>query len=100
MITFDQRIKEKVASLVVFENATHKEDNEHITHLVEGLRDTYGPRLNLMRVDGTHDQRLRDFYGIHTYPTWILFREGQELARETGMKTETQLQEMVKPAED
>lgn len=97
MITFDQRIKEDVASLVVFEHAD-SEDSKKIEELVAGLRDKYGSRLNLLRVDGTHDQRLRDFYGIKKYPTWILFRKGEELARESGMKSESNLQEMVKTA--
>lgn len=98
MITFDERIKEHVPSLVVFEAARHKEENEEIERTVAPLRDEFGPRLNLIRVDGTEDQRLRDFYGIHRYPTWILFREGQELAREEGMKTTENLREMIKTA--
>lgn len=97
MITFDERIKEHVPSLVVFEKAG-SEENDKIEKLAEGLRNHYGPRLNLIRIDATHDQRLRNFYDIKFYPTWILFKEGEELARENGLKSEAQLQEMVQSA--
>lgn len=98
MITFDERIKEHVPTLAVFEHAGDGEDAMRIQHLMDGIRNEYGSRVNIIRVDATHDQRLRDFYGIKRTPTWILFCKGEELAREVGMKSEENLREMVKTA--
>lgn len=97
MVTFDERIKESTPSLVVFEKAG-SEDNEKIEELAAGLREHFGDKLNIMKIDATHDQRMRNFYDIKHLPTWILFKEGQELARENGLKSEANLEEMVQTA--
>ncbi len=97
MITFDERIKGNTPSLVVFEKAG-SDDNKKIDKLEISLNNKFGSNLNLIRVDATHDQRLRNFYDIKYLPTWILFKEGQELARENGIKTKAELQDMVHTA--
>lgn len=94
MITFDEKIKGTVPSLVVFEKAESNE-NIKIEELTDFMGNYYGSRLNILKIDATHDQRLRNFYDIKFLPTWILFKEGEELARENGLKTKAQLMEMV-----
>ena len=51
-----------------------------------------------MRVDASYDHRLKRQYDIKAYPTWILFKSGEELMRETGRKTADQLEKMVERA--
>ena len=94
MKTFEDRIKEGIPSLVVFMHAG-TQDAVEIKYLAEGLRKKYGDRINLMRVDASYDHRLKKQYDILKYPTWILFKKGEELMRETGHKTLTELSEMV-----
>lgn len=97
MKTFESRIKEGIPSLVVFMHAG-SQDAAAIKRLAEELRQKYGERINLMRVDASYDQRLKRQYDILRYPTWILFKKGEELMRETGEKTVTELSEMVERA--
>ncbi|MDE5842648.1 MAG: thioredoxin family protein [Muribaculaceae bacterium] len=91
MKTFESRISEGIPSMVVFIHAA-SQDAVEIKYLAEGLRKHFGERINIMRVDASFDHRLKHQYGILKYPTWILFKDGQELQRETGNKT---LQELI-----
>lgn len=94
MITFEKRISEGTPSLVVFMHAGHQ-DAVEIKYLAEEMRKKYGDKINLMRVDASYDHRLKKQYDIRAYPTWILFKRGEELMRESGHKTVGQLSEMV-----
>ena len=97
MITLEQRINESVPSLVVFMHAG-KHDAVDIKYRAEELRKLYGDRINLMRVDASYDHRLKKQYDIKAYPTWILFKEGEELMRESGDKSVGDLSKMVERA--
>ena len=94
MITFEKRVQEGIPSLVVFMHAG-SQDAAEIKRLAEALRAQYGERINIMRVDASYDHRLKKQYDIKTYPTWILFKRGEELMRETGHKTVGDLSKMV-----
>lgn len=97
MKTFEDRVNEGIPSLVVFMHAG-TQDAAEIKRLAEELRAKYGDRINLMRVDASYDHRLKRQYDILHYPTWILFKKGEELMRETGHKTVTELSDMVERA--
>lgn len=97
MITFEKRISEGTPSLVVFMHAGSQDATE-IKRLAEALRAQYGDRINIMRVDASYDHRLKKQYDIKAYPTWILFKRGEELMRETGNKTAGDLSKMVERA--
>lgn len=97
MKTFESRINEGIPSMVVFLHAG-LHDAVDIKHLAEGLRQHFGERINIMRVDASYDHRLKHQYNILKYPTWILFKDGQELQRETGDKTLTELIDMANRA--
>lgn len=94
MKTFEDRVKEGTPSLVVFLHAGLQDATE-VRRLAEALREKYGDRINLMRVDASYDHRLKRQYDIKAYPTWILFKQGEELMRESGRKTVTELSDMV-----
>ena len=94
MKTFQSRIDEGIPSLAVFLHAG-LHDATKIKRLAEELREKYGDRINILRVDASYDHRLKHQYNILKYPTWILFKKGEELMRETGEKTIGQLTELV-----
>ncbi len=94
MKTFQFRISEGIPSLAVFIHAA-SQDAVEIKYLAEGLRKHFGERINIMRVDASYDHRLKKEYDIKTYPTWILFKDGQELMRESGNKTLDELIRLV-----
>ena len=94
MKTFESRINEGIPSLAVFMHAG-QQDAAEIKREAEELRAQYGDRINLLRVDASYDHRLKHQYNILHYPTWILFKDGQELMRETGHKTLNELSQLV-----
>ncbi|MDE6073242.1 MAG: thioredoxin family protein [Muribaculaceae bacterium] len=49
----------------------------------------------MITYDTTHNGQLKVDYKIKEYPTWILYKEGQELMRESGRKTVAQLEDMI-----
>lgn len=97
MKTFESRIKEGIPSLAVFMHAG-AHDAVEIRSLAEGLRKHFGDRINLLRIDASYDHRLKHQYDILRYPTWILFKDGEELQRETGEKKLGELIEMANRA--
>lgn len=94
MKTFESRINEGIPSLAVFIHAGEQDATE-IKRIAEDLRKEYGERINIMRVDASYDHRLKHRFEIKTYPTWILFKKGDELMRESGHKTVAELSRMI-----
>lgn len=97
MKTLKEHIKESKPTLVVFEHVEDQSVSEMKT-LVEELRKEFGDALKVVHVDTTHEGGYKMEYKLHEYPTWILFKEGQELMRVGGKKTLGQLSDMVKTA--
>lgn len=91
---FEDNIKEATPSLIVFLHAAGQ-DAVGVKYLVEELKKKYVDKLNVERVDVSYNHHIADKYRFEEYPTWILFKEGQELMRESGNKTVTELSEMV-----
>ena len=96
MKTFDKVIKESVPTLVVFMHPG-SQDAVEIKYMIAAIKDKYAGKAHTARVDDTHGQ-LKVEYRLNEYPTFILFKEGQELMRESGKKTESQLEEMIERA--
>lgn len=94
MKNLEEKLAEPVASLVAFVH--ENEDNEaEVKAMVEQLREKYAGKANVMCVDSSFNRQVIRKYNINAYPTWIVFREGQELMRESGKKTATQLEELI-----
>ncbi|MDE7347837.1 MAG: hypothetical protein K2N48_13995 [Muribaculaceae bacterium] len=93
MKTFDKVIKESVPTLVVFMH--HGSQNAvDVKYIVDGLKSKYEGKANIVKADDPYG-KLKVSYRLEEYPSYILFKEGQELMRESGKKTETELGEMI-----
>lgn len=97
MKTFKEVIKGNIPSLVVFIHAG-QQDAVGIKYDMEELRKKYGERINILRVDSSYDQRVAREYNLSKFPTYVLIKEGQELMRESGNKTVSELSEMIERA--
>ncbi|MDE6017962.1 MAG: thioredoxin family protein [Muribaculaceae bacterium] len=93
MKTFDKAIKESVPTLVVF---LHHgcQDAVEVKYITDNIKTKYQGKANVVRADDPYG-KLKVSYRLEEYPTYVLFKEGQELMRESGRKTETQLSEMI-----
>ena len=94
MKTFEETISESKPSLVVFIHAG-MQDVVSIKYLEEDLKKKYADKVNFLRVDSSYDHRVARDYNLDAYPTYVLFKEGQELMRESGDKTVTELSDMI-----
>ena len=97
MKTFEEKIKASVPTLVVFQHAGNQ-DAVEVKYLIQDLRAKYGDKANIERVDSSYNGQIKVRYKLEEYPTWILFKEGQELMRESGHKTAGQLEDMLQRA--
>lgn len=94
---FEEEIKESTPTLVVFLHAAGQ-DAVEVKYLSEELKKKYAGKANVQRVDSSFDHQIADKFRITEYPTWVLFKEGQELMRESGRKTVDELSSLVERA--
>lgn len=97
MKTFEEVIKESTPSLVVFIHAG-QQNSVDIKYNIAELNKKYGKKINILRVDSSYDQRVAKKYSLSNFPTYVLIKEGEELMRESGTKTVTELSEMIERA--
>ena len=94
MKKIDEIVKESIPTLAVFMHAGNQ-DAVEVKYHVEELKSKYDGKARIERVDDSFDGELKLKYKIREYPTYILFKEGQELMRESGRKSEAELEDMI-----
>ncbi len=90
----EEVIKENVPTLVAFVHAG-KQDAVEVKYLVDELRKKYAGKANIVKFDNSFNNRISERFRITAYPCYILFKQGEELMREGGKKTVTELSELV-----
>lgn len=90
-------LNESKPTLVVFQHAG-RQDSARMHYLIDDLRSTFNDEINVLTIDTSYDGKMSMRYKLEDYPTWILYKEGQELMRESGHKKEGDLVEMVRRA--
>lgn len=97
MRKIEEVIKQSVPTLVVFQHAGNN-DAVEVKYLANDLRSQFGSKVNIERVDASYNGNIKVHFKLEEYPTWILFKEGQELMRESGHKSEAELTDMIRRA--
>ncbi len=97
MKNLEAKLRESIPSIVAFQHMA-EHDAVEVKYLVEELRKKYGDRVNVIRVDSSFNRPVIEKYKLNAYPTWILFKEGEELMRESGKKTIGELSQLVERA--
>lgn len=64
--------------------------------IVEELRKVIGDRANIIQIDGDKNPELMDKYGVKSYPTWFIYKDGQEFWHDAGEKPLSELEDMLK----
>ena len=96
MKSLKETIKEAKPTLVVIMHPG-SQDAVEIKYLVDDIKKKYHGQANTARVDDVHGQYKVE-YRLDEYPTFIGFKAGQELMRERGHKSASQLEEMIERA--
>ncbi len=94
MKTLLEKIKEKIPTMVVFMHAGNQ-DAVEVKYLVEELTEKYKNRAAVARVDASYNGSYKVNFKLKEYPTYIVYKDGQELMRESGKKTIAQLSDMI-----
>ncbi|MDE7153904.1 MAG: hypothetical protein K2O00_05615 [Muribaculaceae bacterium] len=93
----DDVIKESKPTLVIFQHSG--EVNAIDENIVfEEIKSKYEGRANVISVDCSRNGSYKEHYRFQGYPTWILFKEGQELMRAGGSRTVAQVEAMIATA--
>lgn len=92
---FDQYLADTKPLLVEFFSST-KECCHAMQHTIDELSKRLGDKAHVMQIDGRANEDLVDHFKIATYPTYILFKDGQEAWRDSGRKPIQELEHMVR----
>lgn len=63
--------------------------------IVDQLRQEVGGKADIIQIDGDKNSGLMEKYHARVYPTWILFKDGQEAWRDSGDKPLSELKDMI-----
>ena len=90
----ERALKDTKPTLVEFYTAGETRSDETLP-VINELSAKAGEKANIFAVDTTVNPELVSKYHIHSVPTWILFRDGQEAWRTGGRLPIAELEEMV-----
>lgn len=63
--------------------------------VIDKLRAKVGDKANIIQVNITESQDLVEKYHVHSHPVYILFKDGQEVWRDCGVKPLSELEDMI-----
>ncbi len=69
-----------------------------IAPIVEELAQEMQGQAHIAKLDVEHAQNVATKYGVHSIPTIILFKDGQEVKRVVGVKGKEDLKKLVTSA--
>lgn len=97
MKKFQEIIKEDEPTLVVFQHVG-SQDSVETKYLLQELRREFDGKARILSVDASYDGNIKERYKLTEYPSWIIYRKGQEVMRESGHKSRADLESMIKRA--
>lgn len=90
----ENAIKQTKPTLVEFYTAGEAHSDKTLPVVTE-LSAKVGDKANIIAVDTAANDELVKKYHIHSVPTWIIFRDGQEAWRTGGCLPLSELEDMV-----
>ena len=90
-----QAIQDNRPTLVEFFTAGEDHSDETLP-IVDELRAKTGTKANIVTVNTSDNEELVKKYHVHSVPTWIIFRDGQEAWRTGGRLPLSELEDMIK----
>lgn len=90
----EKALQDTKPTLVEFYTANEKRSDETLPVITE-LSAKADKNVNIIAVETTANPELVKKYHIHSVPTWIIFRDGQEAWRTGGRLPLSELEDMV-----
>lgn len=63
--------------------------------IVENLKEIYAGQARIVQYDGDANPEIDDYFGVTSYPTWILYKDGREVYRGSGEMEPSELEELL-----
>ncbi len=96
MATFNDIIQQHPLVLVDF-SATWCGPCQMLAPILKDLKDHYKDQLSVIKIDVDKNNALAASYRVQGVPTLILFQNGQQVWRQSGVLTLPNLIEVVEP---
>lgn len=71
---------------------------QHMAPIVDDIRRRLEGRANVVTVDTEAHPELAQEFGVQSFPSWFIFKDGREVYSDTGEKPEEALIEAVEKA--
>ena len=97
MSDFNEIINSEKHTLVDF-YATWCGQCQMLTPILEGVSTEVGDNAKVLKVDIEKNMETASQYGVRSVPTLILFKEGKEVCRQTGLTQKNVLVETINRA--
>lgn len=68
---------------------------QNMMPVVARLREEIGDIANIIQIEGEVNPDLIRKYHLHSYPAWIIFKDGQECWRAGGAKSLGELKDII-----
>lgn len=63
--------------------------------VIDSLRQEIGTVAEIIQINGDRSPDLMRKYHIDSYPTWLIFKDGEEAWRDSGDKPLSELKDMI-----
>lgn len=97
MSDFNEIINSEKPTLVDF-YATWCSPCQMLTPILEGVSTEVGDNAKVLKIDIEKNMETASQYGVRSVPTLILFKEGKEVWRQTGLTQKKVLVETINRA--
>lgn len=97
MSDFNEIINSEKPTLVDF-YATWCSPCQMLTPILEGVSTEVGDNAKVLKIDIEKNMETANQYGVRSVPTLILFKEGKEVWRQTGLTQKNVLVETINRA--
>jgi thioredoxin 1 len=93
-VTFEELINSETPILLDF-FATWCGPCQAMTPILEDLKNDFGDRVRIVKIDVDKNADLAAYMKVMGVPTFMLFKNGQELWRQPGMVTKDALKRVL-----
>ena len=63
--------------------------------IVAQLQDALKGKINVVQIEGDENPDLMKDFRVESYPTWFVYKDGQQVWRDGGEKPYSELKDMV-----
>lgn len=94
MATFDEIIKSNEVVLVDF-FATWCDPCQTMAPILQDVKEFYDEGLSIIKIDVDKNPKIASIYKVSGVPTFVLFKNGEQIWRQSGMITKADLHKLI-----